>query len=104
MIYSVKARYRESMMPEFYRKLTDGTIQRQEPDGEEIVDSMKRAAITGPDTIQWTETCYCSPPLKHERQTVYDRYLFDLETVPVEDYKEYAGKSFMEYLESLQKR
>jgi hypothetical protein len=103
MIYSVKARYRESMMPEFYDKLTDGTILRQEPDGEEIVDSMKRAAITGPDTIQWTETCYCSPPLKHERQTVYDRYLFDIETVPVEGYKEYPGRPFMEYLESLQK-
>jgi hypothetical protein len=91
------------MMPEFYRKLTDGTILRQEPDGKEIVDSMKRAVITGPGTIQWTETCYCSPPLKHERQTVYDRYLFDLETVRVESYKEYAGKSFMEYLKSLQR-
>lgn len=103
MIYSVRARFRESMMPEFYRRLTDGTILRQEPDGEEIVDSMKRAVITGPGTIQWTETCYCSPPLKHERQTVYDRYLFDLETVPAESYKEYAGKSFMEYLKSLQR-
>lgn len=103
MIYSVRARFRESMMPELYRKLTDGSILSQEPDGEEIADSMKRAAITGPGTIQWTETCYCSPPLKHERETVYDKYFFDLETVPVQVYKEYPGKPFMKYLESLQR-
>lgn len=103
MIYSVKARFRQDMMPEFYRKLIDGTIQSQKPDGEEIVDSMKRAVITGPDIIQWTENCYCSPPLKHERQTIYDKYLFDLETAPLDDYKEYSGKSFMDYLGSLQK-
>jgi hypothetical protein len=90
------------MMPEFYRKLTDDTIESQEPDGEEIVDSMKRAAITGPDTIQWTETCYCSPPLNHERQTIYDTYFFDLEAIPVESYKEYPGRPFMDYLKSVQ--
>lgn len=103
MIYSVRARFKEDRMREFYRKLTDGTILSQEPDGEEIVDSMKRATITGSDTIQWTETCYCSPPLKHERQTVYDKYLFDIETVPVERYERYAGKPFIEYLESLKR-
>ena len=89
------------MMPEFYRKLSNGTIQNQEPDGAEIVDSMKRAVITGPDTVQWTETCYCSPPLKHERETVYDKYFSDLETVPVESYRKYSGKPFMEYLQDL---
>jgi hypothetical protein len=102
MIYSVRARFMQDMMPEFYRKLTDNTIKSQKLDGEEIVDSMKRAAITGPDTIQWTETCYCSPPLNHERQTVYDKYFFDLEVIPVESYKEYPGRPFMEYLKSVQ--
>jgi hypothetical protein len=102
MIYSVKARFRENKMPEFYHKLTDGTILSQEPDGQEIADSMKRATITGPGTIQWTETCYCSPPLKHERQTVYDKYLFDLETMPTDGHKQYAGESFMGHLKSLQ--
>jgi hypothetical protein len=33
MIYSVKARFIEEKMGEFYRKLTDGTIQNQKPDG-----------------------------------------------------------------------
>jgi hypothetical protein len=36
VIYSVKARYIEKKMGEFYQKLTDGTIQNQKPDGEEI--------------------------------------------------------------------
>ena len=46
MIYSVKARFIEEKMGEFYRKLTDGTIQNQKPDGQEIVNSVKRAKIT----------------------------------------------------------
>ncbi len=41
MIHSVKARYIEKKMGEFYQKLTDGTIQNQKPDGQEIINSMK---------------------------------------------------------------
>jgi len=40
MIYSVKDRFVEDKMAEFYQKLTDGTIQNQKPDGQEIVNSM----------------------------------------------------------------
>ena len=101
MIYSVKARFNVNKIPEFYRKLTDGTILNQKPDGHEIVDSMKRARITEPNVIQWTETCYCSPPLKHERETVYNDYLSDIETDPTDDYREFEGKSFMDYMEKL---
>ncbi len=52
-------------MGEFYQKLTDGTIQNQKPDGQEIVNSMKRAKITAPKIIQWAEMCFCPTPLKH---------------------------------------
>ena len=48
VIYSVKARYSKEKMKEFYQKLTDGTIQNQKPDGQEIINSMKRAKITNP--------------------------------------------------------
>lgn len=101
MIYSVKARFNVKKVPEFYRKLTDGTILNQKPDGHEIVDSMKRARITEPNVIQWTETCYCSPPLKHEREMVYNDYLSDIETDPIDNYREFKGKSFMDYMEKL---
>jgi hypothetical protein len=98
MIYAVKARYREARAGEFYLRLTDGTIFNQKPDGKELVASMGRARITEPGVIQWTEKCFCDPPLKHERETVYDRFFIDMETVPVEEYKEFEGEPFMDFL------
>ena len=85
-------------MTEFYQKLTDGTIQNQKPDGHEIINSMKRAKITQPNVIQWSEMCFCSPPLKHERKTVYDHFLTDMEIKMIDDYVEYEGESFMDLL------
>ena len=101
MIYSIKAKFNEEKMKEFFEKLTNGTIQNQKPDGQEILNSMKRAKITGPQTIEWSEMCYCSPPLKHERQTVYDNYLSDMEITTIEDYVEFDGESFFDYLKKL---
>ncbi len=99
MIYSVKARFIEEKMGEFYRKLTDGTIQNQKPDGQEIVNSMKRAKITEPNTIQWSEMCFCPTPLKHERETVYNHFLTNMETEIIDDYAEFDGELFFEFLE-----
>ncbi len=101
MIYSVIAKFDKSKMSEFYEKLTDGTIENQKPDGKEIIASMKRAKIISDNEITWSETCYCNPPLKHERETVYDKYLFDIKTEPIEDYKEFDGESFIKYLEKI---
>jgi len=102
-IYSVKARYIEGKMKEFYQKLTDGSIQNQKPDGQEIINSMKRAKITEANTIQWSEMCFCSPPLKHERETVYNQFLEDVETNVIDDYVEYEGELFMDFLEKQNK-
>jgi len=98
VIYSVKARYIEEKIEEFYQKLTDGTIQNQKPDGQEIINSMKRAKITEPNVIQWSEMCFCSLPLKHERETVYNQFLTDMETNVIDEHVEYEGKFFMEFL------
>jgi len=99
VIYTIKARYIEKKMGEFYKRLTDGTIQDQKPDGYEIVNSMKRAKITEPNIIQWSEMCLCPTPLKHERETVYNHFLTDIETEVVNDYMEFEGESFMDFLE-----
>jgi len=99
MIYSVKARFIEEKMGEFYTKLTDGTIQNQKPDGQEIINSMKRAKITEPNTIQWSEMCFCPTPLKHERETIYNHFLIDMETEIIDDYAEFDGELFFEFLE-----
>ena len=98
-IYSIKARYIEEKMKGFYQKLTDGTIQNQKPDGQEIVNSMKRAKITAPKTIQWSEMCFCPTPLKHEQATVYNHFLTNFETPIIDDYVEFEGESFFDYLE-----
>ena len=98
VIYSVKARCIEEKMKEFYQKLADDTIQNQKPDGQEIINSMKRAKITEPNVIQWSEMYFCSPPLKHERETVYDHFIDDIETKVIDEYVEYEGELFMDVL------
>ncbi|PUB73022.1 MAG: hypothetical protein DBP03_14505 [gamma proteobacterium symbiont of Ctena orbiculata] len=80
--------------------MVDGTVAKQKPDGAEIVASMKQAKITAPNTIEWFETCYCPTPLKHERETVYDNYLTDIETVLVEERVEIEGDSFWSFIEN----
>ena len=97
--YSVKAKVIEEKMGEFYLKLTDGTIQNQKPDGQEIVASMKRAKIIQPNVIHWSEECYCSPPLRHERETIYNHFLTDLEINKIDDYVKFDGESFFDFLE-----
>lgn len=95
MIYSVTARLVLGRSGEFHRKLTDGTIAGQRPDGSEIVASMRRARITGDGAVRWTETCYCPTPLAHERETVLDRYFSDMETEPVDDHLDFEGQPLM---------
>ncbi|MCH8163712.1 MAG: hypothetical protein IIA99_06455 [Proteobacteria bacterium] len=98
MIYKVQARYIEDKTGEFFQKLTDGSIAKQEPDGAEIVASMKKAKIVGDGIIEWYETCFCDTPLKHERETVYDLYLNDITTELVDAKGETKGESFWNYL------
>ncbi len=100
MIYKVKAKVIDQKIGEFYRKLTDGTVGRQRPDGEEIVASMKRAVLTGPGVAEWYEMCFCVPPLNHERQTQYDFYFMDMTTELVEEHGEIQGASLWSYMAS----
>ena len=98
MIYKVKAKFNYDKAKEFHLKLTDGTIEKQKPDGYEIVNAMNRATIDDKENVNWSELCYCPSPLMHERATVYDKYFTDMEFEEIEDYKTFEGKSFMEEL------
>jgi len=102
MIYSIRAKFVENELKEFFHKLTDGTIENQKPDGAEIIISMKRAKIVEPGVIQWSEMCFCSPPLKHERQTVYDSVFSDMKISIVDDYVDFEGGSFFDYLKKFE--
>ena len=43
--------------------------------------------------------CFCPTPLKHERATVYDKFLNNLETQIIDEYVEFDGESFFDFLE-----
>ncbi len=101
LIYSVKSKFIAEKMKKFFQELTDGTIENQKPDGAEILSSMKRAKITEPGVIQWSEMCFCPSPLKHERLTVYDRFFSDMEIKIIDDYAKFDGESFFDYLKKL---
>ena len=98
MIYHVRARLKGGTAPELLRKLTDGTIARQRPDGSEIVASMNRAVVTDGGTVEWSEMCFCPSPLLHERTTVLDHHFEDIVTEPIDAHGVYEGRPFMDYL------
>ena len=100
MIYKVKAKVIDETIGEFYRKLADGTVGKQRPDGEENVASMKRAVLTGPGMAEWYEMCFCPTPLQHERQTQYKSYFTDMTAEPAEGYGEIQGASLWSYMAS----
>ncbi len=100
MLYKVKAKIDKLKMKAFYTALVDGSIANQEPDGAEIVNAMQKAFMTEKDTLEWYETCHCATPLKHEKETVYDKYLEDIETTLVHEIKDdIKGASFWTCLE-----
>ena len=100
MLYKVKAKIDKLKMRDFYTVLTDGTVGDQDPDGAEIVNAMQKAKMTGNDTLEWYETCHCATPLKHERETVYDKYLSNIETTLVDkENNDIKGNSFWNCLE-----
>ncbi len=99
MRYLVRANFIEPKLGEFFKQLSDGTIAGQKPDGKEILASMQRAKITAPGVIEWCETCYCATPLRHERTTVYDHYLTDMQTKEIDSDPDIPGESFWESLQ-----
>ena len=88
-------------MPRLWAVLNDGTIEAQEPEGREILASMRRAVMKG-DKVEWHEICYCSPPLRHERATVYDQFFSDVDIGPLVGTAPLEGESFWRYLEDRQ--
>jgi len=67
-----------------------------------MLEAMKHAKIIDDDTLEWYEACYCDTPLKHERQTFYDRYMYDFSTeLKYEIKDDIEGKSFWKYLEDV---
>ena len=99
MLYKIKAKIKKERMGEFWTALNDGRIESQQPDGPFIVRAMKDALLIDDKTLEWYEACYCDTPLKHEREIVYDKYLYDISTeLKFEIKNDIEGKSFWDYL------
>lgn len=101
MFYLVTAQLRAEMAGHLQRALQDNTIRSQKPDGQEIVDAMARAVVTVEGTVEWSEQCYCEPPLAHERHTVFDRYFDRISIRAVDGYQQHTGRRLAEHLEEL---
>ncbi|MGI9365211.1 MAG: hypothetical protein ACR2O8_08510 [Rhizobiaceae bacterium] len=101
MIYHVWARFDNETATELLAKLTDGTIANQRPDGPELVASLNRAVMNEDGLVEWSEMCFCSSPLSHERETVLDLHFNDIVTEPIDEITQYRGRPFMEHLQAL---
>ncbi len=101
MLYKIKAKIKSEMMKDFFLALMDGTVEKLKPDGTYILKAMKEAKMLDAHSIAWYEGCYCETPLKHERETVYDKYLEAFETEMVYEVKDdITGASFWLYLQA----
>jgi hypothetical protein len=98
MKYAIRAQPRIDKLPLFWTILNDGSVERQEPDGREILASMKRAVMVDGE-VRWHETCYCTPPLQHERSTVYDKFFSHIQIEPLRDSSTWKGELFWDYLQ-----
>jgi len=49
--------------------------------------------------VEWHQTCYCSPPLRHEGVTIYDRFFSDMEIEPIVASVPLEGESFWQYIQ-----
>lgn len=92
------ARFLTDTAADLLRRLDDDSIASKRPDGQEIVDSLHRAVVSDTGEVQWSEMCFCDPPLAHERATVLDTYFANLAVEPIAEYEHYDGQPFLEYL------
>ena len=102
MLYKVSAKIKKDNLKDFFEALSDGSIEAQQPDGKTILKAMKEAKMIAKDTLSWYEACYCATPLRHERETVYDKYLEDFHTTLVYEVSDdIEGDLFWDYLEEV---
>ena len=100
MLYKIKAKIKPETLKDFFTVLTDGSVESQKPDGTTILKAMKEAVMVDDSHIEWYEVCYCATPLRHERETIYDKYLTEFQPTMVYEVKDdIQGKPFWTYIE-----
>jgi hypothetical protein len=59
---------------------------------------MSRARIDDHGVVRWSELCFCSTPLAHERATVYDQHFSELTTEESGEHVKLEGRPFMQFM------
>lgn len=76
--YLVRAKPKTNLA-ELRAKLDAKEISQLEPFGREMQQCLSNARIDEAGFATWEEQCYCSPPLKQERE-VLDLYFSEIST------------------------
>src|SRR5687767_7364841 len=76
--YLVRAKPKANLA-ELKQKLDTGQISVLNPFGREMQQCLMNAKLDADGFATWEENCYCTPPLKQERE-VLDLYFSDLTT------------------------
>lgn len=82
MEYSVAAKIRPGMAGDLREALESGRLAEGEVYEAEMQRALREAVVEGGEVVRWTETCYCSPPLKAER-SVLELYFDQIEVEPL---------------------
>jgi hypothetical protein len=80
--YLVRAKPKTNLA-ELKQKLDTGQISVLQPFGGEMQQALMKARMDSEGFATWEENCYCTPPLKQERE-VLDLYFSDLTTERLE--------------------
>ena len=76
--YLVRAKPKNNLA-ELRTQLDEGRIQVLRPFGGEMQQCLLNARIDAEGYATWEENCFCTPPLKQERE-VLDKYFTELTT------------------------
>ena len=101
MKYQITAKLKEGKSLDFREALQDGRVRGIGPDGVEIVKGLQNATIAKSGEVTWSMICFCSPPLKHEREAILDDYFTDMKIVPLDEAIPQSGESFLKHLDNL---
>ncbi len=98
MEYSVAAKIRSGMAGDLREAFESGRLAEGEVYEAEMQRALREAVVEG-EVVRWTETCYCSPPLKAER-SVLELYFDQIEVEPLVGEPPSGGVPLPEHLRS----
>lgn len=76
MRYLVKAKVKPGKEKALLKAVESGRLGEGSVAGDEYLDDMQKARLTGDGVCTWVEVCFCSTPLQEERP--YWEEYFDL--------------------------